>query len=222
MKMDYKSIKSHLKNVYFINGTAYAGKSTVCKLLAEKYNMYHCEENYKFGEFLKLTNEYTHPNMNYFKTMKNWEEFVLRSKEEYESWIDGVSLETTEFEIAELMSLSKDQKVIVDTNIPHHILKKISDRNHVVYMVSTPDISTNHFFNRPDSEKQFLLDVISKIEKPKEALKKFKETISYINRQERIDEFINSGYYVIRRKDIDEDINEKVKLVEAHFKLKQN
>ena len=33
-------------NVYFINGTAYAGKSTMVKLLAEKYNGIACEENY--------------------------------------------------------------------------------------------------------------------------------------------------------------------------------
>ena len=35
------------KNVYFITGLAYAGKSTMAKLLAEKYNGIHCEENYQ-------------------------------------------------------------------------------------------------------------------------------------------------------------------------------
>ena len=30
-------IKNLLKNVYFINGTAYAGKSTMVKMLAEKH-----------------------------------------------------------------------------------------------------------------------------------------------------------------------------------------
>ena len=35
------------KNVYFINGTAYAGKSTMVKMLAEKYNGIACEENYQ-------------------------------------------------------------------------------------------------------------------------------------------------------------------------------
>ena len=35
------------ENVYFINGTAYAGKSTMVKLLAEKYNGIACEENYQ-------------------------------------------------------------------------------------------------------------------------------------------------------------------------------
>ena len=42
------------KNVYFINGTAYAGKSTMVKMLAEKYNGIVCEENYhdvKLQEF---------------------------------------------------------------------------------------------------------------------------------------------------------------------------
>ena len=34
------------KNVYFINGNAYAGKSTMIKLLAEKYNGIACCENY--------------------------------------------------------------------------------------------------------------------------------------------------------------------------------
>ena len=33
-------------NVYFFNGTAYAGKSTMVKRLAEKYNGIACEENY--------------------------------------------------------------------------------------------------------------------------------------------------------------------------------
>lgn len=33
-------------NVYFINGTAYAGKSTMVKLLAEKYDGIACGENY--------------------------------------------------------------------------------------------------------------------------------------------------------------------------------
>ena len=35
------------ENVYFINGTAYAGKSTMVKLLAEKYDGITCKENYQ-------------------------------------------------------------------------------------------------------------------------------------------------------------------------------
>ena len=33
-----ENMESKFKNVYFFNGTAYAGKSTMVKLLAEKYD----------------------------------------------------------------------------------------------------------------------------------------------------------------------------------------
>jgi cytidylate kinase len=36
MNIDNTIIKEYLKNVYFINGTAYAGKSTICKMISER------------------------------------------------------------------------------------------------------------------------------------------------------------------------------------------
>jgi len=39
-------LKHYLKNVMFINGTSYAGKSTMVKMLADKYGLIHCGENY--------------------------------------------------------------------------------------------------------------------------------------------------------------------------------
>ena len=42
-------------NVYFINGTAYAGKSTMIKLLAGKYDGIACEENYHDRQWLCAT-----------------------------------------------------------------------------------------------------------------------------------------------------------------------
>lgn len=41
---DENSMK--FENVYFITGTAYAGKSTMVHLLAEKYGGVECGENY--------------------------------------------------------------------------------------------------------------------------------------------------------------------------------
>ena len=219
MKIDDMILKHYLKNVYFINGTAYAGKSTICKMLADKYDMIHCEENYKFGDFLKLTTKETHPNMNYFNTMKNWEEFVTRTKEEYADWLDNTAKEQIEFEIVELLSISKDKKVIVDTNIPHEVLERISDRSRVCYMVTTPEISTNEWFNRMDREKQFLLDVIKNTDKPEENLKKYRETLAYINRQEVVDRFVKSGFFYLFRETVEDDILEKLKQVEEHFRL---
>ena len=52
-------------------------------------------------------------------TMKNltdWKEFVTRTPEEYTRWVYNVG-RAAEFEIAELLSISKEKKIIVDTNI---------------------------------------------------------------------------------------------------------
>jgi dephospho-CoA kinase len=46
MKIENSILKHYLKNVYFITGTAYAGKSTAVKMLAERYGMLCCGENY--------------------------------------------------------------------------------------------------------------------------------------------------------------------------------
>ena len=35
MEIQNNVLKHYLRNCYFINGTAYAGKSTMCKMLAE-------------------------------------------------------------------------------------------------------------------------------------------------------------------------------------------
>lgn len=39
MNISNNILKHYLKNVYFITGTAYAGKSTTVKMLSEKYDM---------------------------------------------------------------------------------------------------------------------------------------------------------------------------------------
>lgn len=74
-KISLKEIKESLKHVYFINGTAYAGKSTVCRMLADKYNMVLCEENYDLGSIMEQTSSETHPNIHYFKAMSGWEPY---------------------------------------------------------------------------------------------------------------------------------------------------
>lgn len=72
MKIQDNILKHYLKNCYFITGTAYAGKSTMCRMLSEKYNMLHCEENYNMDTILSVVDEQNQPNLNYFNTMPSW------------------------------------------------------------------------------------------------------------------------------------------------------
>ena len=217
--LDLEVIKDLLKHVYFINGTAYAGKSTVCKMLAKKYNMIHCEENYDLGSIMDKTSPETHPNLHYFSTMSGWEEFVTRDKYTYTKWLDDTSKELTYLEIEYLLSLPKDRFAIVDTNITHDILLQISDYNRVAYMVTTSEISRDEFFNRPDKEKKFLLSVIENTDNPKENLENFRDMLLYANRLEVIERFTNTGFFCTLRKTLDDDVNEKFNQVCDHFNL---
>ena len=70
MQINNQFIKHYLKNAMFINGTSYAGKSTMVKMLADKYDLIHCGENYDCMPKGIATPE-THPNLCYFQTMKD-------------------------------------------------------------------------------------------------------------------------------------------------------
>ncbi|MFP4479114.1 MAG: hypothetical protein ACLFPM_06735, partial [Candidatus Izemoplasmatales bacterium] len=193
MEIDVKILKEYLKNVYFLNGTSYAGKSTICKMIADRLGLYHCGENYNHKEFLEMAEIEKYPNMNYFKTMKDWKEFVSRTPKEYSDWLVNTAREMVPFEIIELISLSKNQKVIVDTNIPTDVLKQIADDDHVAILLSEEDMAVNEFFNRSDPEKQFLLSKIKETENPEATLKNYQASIRMANNQDVINDFEKSG-----------------------------
>ncbi len=94
-------MESKFKNIYFFNGTAYAGKSTMVKLLAQKYDGIACEENYH-DVLLPELDKAEFPCLTYTRDLEDWHDFIRRTPEEYERWINGV---TKECEILELRNL---------------------------------------------------------------------------------------------------------------------
>ena len=175
MKIENNILKHYLKNVYFITGTAYAGKSTTVKMLADRYDMVFCGENY-------------HSN------------------------VSDV--------VAELISISQNRKVIVDTNIPIDILKEISDYNHVVVMLSPQSMSVERFFDRSDPEKQFLLNVIESCEDSEAVMENYRQGLALINSKKHYDEYANSGFFTVVRQDTEKDTKEEVcEIIAKHFGL---
>ena len=65
-------LKELLKNCYFLNGTAYAGKSTMVRLLAQRHDGIECGENYH-DALMEATDPVCQPNLGYFKTMSSWD-----------------------------------------------------------------------------------------------------------------------------------------------------
>ena len=206
------------ENMYFIIGNAYAGKSTMLRLLSEKYHGILCEENYH-NKYLDSLDKNEYPNLCSTRDLVDWHEFIRRTPEEYERWFDAVAKEC---EIIELQILDKlkDKKdlVFVDTNISIETLKRIARPDHVLVMLSSPDTAVKRFFERPDREKQFLYRLIMEEKDPVFAMANYKEGLTRINSVERYNEYLNSGFKVILRND-ERSIEETLALVEKSFSL---
>ena len=213
-------LKHYLKNVYFITGTAYAGKSTTVKMLADKFDMIFCGENYHSVVSDRVATPDLQPDICYLNHLTDWKDFVTRSPQEYERWVFGVGREAAEFEVAELISISRDQKVIVDTNIPIDILKEISDYNHVAVMLCPQAMSVDRFFDRDDPEKKFILDVIKSCDNPETVMENYRRGLALINSQKHYDELADSGFFTIVREDNGVDTKEEVcDSIAKHFGL---
>lgn len=222
MKIENNILKHYLRNVYFITGTAYAGKSTMVKMLAEKYDMICCGENYHSAISDIVADPDIQPDLCYIKQLKDFKDFVMRTPEEYERWIFSVGREAAEFEVAELISLSGEKKVIVDTNIPIDLLKEISDYHHVVVMLSPQAMSVERFFDRSDPEKQYILSVIKSCENSGEVMENYRRGLALINSKEHYDELAESGFFTIVREDNGKDTREEVcETIARHFGLSQ-
>ena len=79
MKIENNIIKYYLKDVYFITGTAYAGKSTMVKMLADRFGMIFCGENYHSSVSDTVATPEAQPDISYLNRLTDWREFVLRS-----------------------------------------------------------------------------------------------------------------------------------------------
>lgn len=213
-------LKALFRNVYFINGTAYAGKSTAVKNLAERFGGVCCGENYH-DALGRLADPEHQPNLCYFQTMSGWEEFLTRSPEQYAAWIEGTSREAAELEILILIRLAQenpDKPIFADTNIHPETLKAISDYNHVAIMLSDQSTSVDRFFDRSDPEKKFLLDQIGLTRNPEMTMANFRACIAEINSPENYRTLAECGFFVLRRDD-NRTQEETRDLLARHFKL---
>jgi len=220
MNISNNILKHYLKNVYFITGTAYAGKSTAVKMLAERYGMICCGENYHSAVSDLVCDPVHQPEISWLASLRDWREFVTRSPEEYERWIYACGREAAEYEVAELIRISAGRRVIVDTNIPTDILWEIAEPDHVAVMLSPHSLSVDRFFDRSDPDKRFLLDVIESCDDPQAVMENYRRGLELINGKKHYDEYASAGFFCIVRDDDGRDTREEVCAALArHFGL---
>ena len=220
MKIEISSniIRHYLKNVYFINGHSCAGKSTMVRMLAERYDMIHCGENYHDVFPRAELDRWQQPGLCYFDTMSGWSEWLSMTAGEHWRWTREVSRECVEIEVMELTRLAASgRRVIVDTNILPDVLREISDYRHVAIMLcDPPDVTRTRFFDRDDPDKKFMLEQIALCPDPEAARRNFDSWLDY---RPPIEEDW-SGFFTLTRSDFEHDTREETLAALAkHFEL---
>ena len=213
-------IRHYLENVYFINGHSYAGKSTMVKLLAERYGMICCGENYHDVFPREKLSRWKQPGLCYFDTMRGWQEWLGMTPEEHRLWIEEVTRECVEIEILELVRLAASgKKVIVDTNIPPEVLREISSYHRVaILLCDPPDICASRFFDRDDPDKQFMLEQIRLCPDPEAALANFNAWAFCPKPGEN--DWTYTGFFTYTRSDFEHDTREEMlSALAKHFEL---
>ena len=205
-------------NAYFINGTAYAGKSTLVKRLAERHGGIACEENYH-DAYPDRLDPAEFPCLCYARDLKDWHDFIRRSPEAYEAWYDGVTKECEALELRMLPQICRQGKpVFVDTNISLETLRAVAALGHVLIMLADPETSVSRFFERPDREKQFLYRLLLDEPDPAAAMENYRQGLLRINSRERYDRFLRAGFPVLLR-DENRTVEETLALAERIFGL---
>lgn len=213
MKIANNIIKHHLSHVYWVVGTACAGKTTLCKYLSEKYHMYYYDSDTKFGEHLLMSNAKDQPAMNIDRS--DWNIYFSRPPKEYAKWLRDSITEQYYFIIADLLSLPKDKLVIVDNMFSPEITSSISPYNHVLCLTSESDIANREFFDRDD--KNDLYQLIMSLNNAKSLFDNVSKTLKLVH-SETYDKIINSNLaYYIRSENT--TLDDLVKYAVNHFKL---
>ena len=149
MKIANNIIKEHLKNVYFLCGGAYGGKTTIAKLLEEKHGFIRYRQGDHEDEYSLIVDPKEQPAMGLDRS-SDWHGYFAQPPRKYADWMKASLQEEAEFTIADLLSIPKDKKVIVDGIIPVELLKEISDYDHVFLLFAPDDMKRKHYFDRAE------------------------------------------------------------------------
>jgi len=163
-------LKHNLQNVYFLVGTALAGKTTMAKAISEKYGFYHFNDNWhedRFTVYRSICIEKYQPQSTKKKETTDWEAFFGRSVEEFlaDNGDYGEYDEYIEFMLIELIKLSQNTRVIADISIPVDLLTEISEYNRIACLLASPELVTCENYGKRDDHKEFL-DCIRSLKEP--------------------------------------------------------
>jgi len=218
-------LKHSLQNVYFLTGTALAGKTTMSKALAKKHGFAWLDENYNGEPFkkwesicsekyqpLKHERDKRHKEQEHY----DWDIHFNRPVEEIIAEQSGRSLndEFMEFVVVELIKLSQNNKVIADVCMPIEMIVEISEYNRIACLLAAPHLVTTMNYGSRNDHESYLKWMLSLNEAEKKI--KTNDEIFKIQTLKTYDEVEKHGLFKIIRTE-DSTIERTLALLEQHF-----
>ena len=131
MNIENNIIKHHLKNVYWIGGTACGGKTTAAKHLAEKHGFYHYNADEMFRSYKSIAHPKHQPALS--KEFKTLMDYFNRPSEIYNAYLEQMNREAFEMMVVDLLKLSVKQPVVVEGHYPPELMLELADHDRIVF-----------------------------------------------------------------------------------------
>ena len=159
-------LKYGLRNVYFLTGTALAGKTTMVREISAKHGFFPFYDNWheeRFEVFRSICEERYQPQSTKKRETTDWEAFFGRSVEEFlaDAGDYGEYDEYIEFMIIELIKISRDRKVVTDIGMPLELLTQISEYNRIACLLASPEMVTCENYGKREDHREFLECILS-------------------------------------------------------------
>lgn len=213
MEFSSNVLKHYLKNVYFISGTGCGGKSTMSKIISEKYGFILYNQHQVAKKHNGIANSQNQPAMT--KKFLNWGEYYNRQPIEYQEWLSSFSNEELEMILLDLIFLSQNKKVIVDIHISPKTVLTFTDYNRIAFLLAPPELVVNDYFKREDHRKTY--DRIQKLKNPEKTFENMNNMLVYATEKTIREVSDSSLFYLIRNQN--STIQNTLVKLERHFGL---
>ena len=221
MNISENILKHSLQNVYFLTGTALAGKTTMVRELSAKHGFIPFYDNWheeRFDVFRSICDETHQPKSTKKKETTDWEAFFSRSVEEFMAAGEGRSEyeEYVEFLLVELIKIAQNNKVVTDIGMPAKLLAEISDYNRIACMLAAPEFVTCENYGKRDDHREFLECILS-LKEPEQKIA-VQDELFRIGVQRVYGEAEQYGWFRVIRTE-ESTVEKTLKVLEEHFGL---
>ncbi|MDD7413181.1 MAG: shikimate kinase [Eubacteriales bacterium] len=144
------ALRQALKNVYFVSGTPCGGKSTISRLLSERYGLLLYDADERFEAHRRLSDARLQPAMN--RRFEGADDFFGRSAEEYAAWLEDSTREQLDFVLLDLIRLSQGRRVVCDCHLSAEEAGRLTEPGRIVFLVKEPSRLLEDYCARPDHE----------------------------------------------------------------------